>query len=73
MNIEKNIPLPERKRRESKWDFLGNLEVGDSFVVATNNAMSMKAMISRAKGVICPGIKLAYKDEGKSLRVWRKA
>lgn len=73
MTIDKNIPLPTRKKRPSKWDILATMEVGDSFAVETKNPTSTKAMISNAKRNICPEAKLAFMAEGKSLRVWRKA
>lgn len=73
MNIDKNIPLPTRKKRKSKWDILATMEVGDSFVVEAKNPASTKAMISNAKRNICPDAKLAFMVEGQSLRVWRKA
>lgn len=72
MKIEKNIPLPERKKRKSKWDILATMEVGDSFPVESDNHASAKAMISKAKSSICPDFKLSYKSDGKILRVWRR-
>jgi len=72
MNIEKNIPLPERKKRPTKWDFLVNMEVGDSVSIPTKKSSSTKSQISRAKGLLCPDFKLAFKDEGEAIRVWRK-
>jgi hypothetical protein len=72
MNIEKNIPLPERKKRPTKWDFLVNMEVGDSFSFPTKKASSTKSQISRAKGLLCPNFKLAFKEEDGAIRVWRK-
>jgi hypothetical protein len=74
MHIEKDIPLPQRKKRATKWDFLPSLEVGDSFKVKIlTNPGSTKSVISRAKGELCPEFKLAFYEEGDMIRVWRKA
>jgi hypothetical protein len=74
MNIEKNIPLPQRKKRPTKWDFLPSLNVGDSFTVKVlSTAGSTKSVVSRAKGELCPEFKLAFHEEGDMVRVWRKA
>lgn len=73
MKIEKNIPLPTRKKRKSKWDIISTMEVGDSFLVECNNPSSIKSSISKAKKSIYPNSKLAFMVEGKSIRVWRRA
>lgn len=73
MNIEKNIPLPKRKKRKSKWEFIANMEVGDSFVVETKNTLSTKSMISNAKNRVFPKAKFAFMVEGNTVRAWRRA
>tara|TARA_R100000781_G_scaffold43692_2_gene29831 strand:- start:5183 stop:5407 length:225 start_codon:yes stop_codon:yes gene_type:complete len=66
--IDKNVPMPEAKSAKSKYDFVNNMEVGDSFVVGSrSNANAIQGYCNRTYK-----IKLAQRSMGNSeWRLWR--
>ena len=41
IQIEKNIPIAPLRNRESDFNFIDEMEIGDSFVYATKSRQSM--------------------------------
>jgi hypothetical protein len=71
LEIEKNIPIPARKRKwkETKWmDILRSMEVGDSVLLETHQQYKS---IHNASTVCFVKIEARWMDDG--IRVWRIA
>lgn len=66
MIMDRGIPVPERQR--GKWDFLSDMEVGDSFIVTTHDEFEKVrgAMYHRKLG-----IRTRKEPDGTGWRVWR--
>jgi len=74
MNIDNNIPLPIRAKRKSKYAFIADMKVGDSFLTTTRrNLHNTRAYFSKVRMIVAPGIKMSYAQEGDSVRIWRRA
>jgi len=68
--IEKNVPLTERKRGKNTIYPFGDLEVGDSFFVDNKPAKTVVCAASAYKRSH-PEIKLVTRKNENGVRVWR--
>jgi len=67
--IEKNIPIPETRRRHgSKWDFVKSLDNGDSFVIDTIDRNCLYQYCKNNKIETVTRVLHEYKKE--KVRVW---
>tara|TARA_R100001198_G_scaffold60418_1_gene35017 strand:- start:4393 stop:4638 length:246 start_codon:yes stop_codon:yes gene_type:complete len=67
LQIEKNIPLPPVNRgRQSKYDFVLQMQQGDSVLAPTQHVAS--ALVARLRTV---GYKAATRKVEGGIRVWR--
>ena len=73
--IEKNVPVTEIERaRGSKWAWLADLEVGDSFSCSQMDAPRATAAVQAQKnsGWLPAEYKISRRPEGDNrYRVWR--
>ena len=72
--IEKNVPVTEIERaRGSKWAWLADLEVGDSFTCSQMDAPRATAAVQAQKnsGWLPAEYKISRRPEGERYRVWR--
>jgi hypothetical protein len=72
--IEKDIPVtPLERSRGSKWSWLAELEIGDSFTCSDNDAPRVTAAVAQAKkyGHLPEHYKVSRRPEGERYRVWR--
>lgn len=68
--IEKGVPLPQKRRRPSRYPF-ADMNVGDSFV--TSNKSVRGAMIAYAKRHPKKCLRfIAEAQETGNIRVWRE-
>lgn len=61
--IEKNIPIPTQ---ETRWSFLKELEIGDSFVIEKKHRINVYTRAKNFKIKI-----LARRVDNNKHRVWR--
>ena len=66
LRIEKNIPLPPKQKRQSKYDFVIHMEQGDSVFAPTPHIAS--AIVAKLRTV---GYKGATRKVEGGIRVWR--
>ncbi|QQN73927.1 hypothetical protein [Croceicoccus sp. YJ47] len=77
IKIEKGVPLPSSRQAHVKYPF-NEMEVGDSFKVTLAESHSenvtnlQRALGSRGAQVLGKG-KVATRQEGDAVRVWRVA
>jgi hypothetical protein len=77
IEIEKGVPIPERRGNWTKYPW-GNMEVGDSFFVKRSGKTTLKLLqnnlstLSRRVGKSI-GVKFKTSQEEKGVRVWRIA
>ena len=75
--IEKDIPLtPQERPRGSKWSWLVELEVGDSFTCSRADAPRVGAAVQQQRnaGWLPEEYKISRRPEGEDrYRVWRVA
>jgi hypothetical protein len=66
--VEKNVPMPKAQTSKSKYDFVAEMEIGDSFEVNRKSlANSIQGYCARVYKV-----KLAQRSMGDSKwRLWR--
>ena len=74
--IEKDIPVPELKRRGRYIELLRKMEIGDSFFITpekddTIKKIQMAIMASVRNFKKQRHIKLVTRSENEGLRVWR--
>jgi hypothetical protein len=73
--IEKDIPVtPQERARGSKWAWLSDLEVGDSFSCSRADAPRVGAAVDQARksGWLPEQYRISRRPEGEdSYRVWR--
>ena len=73
--IEKGIPVtPQERPRGSKWAWLSDLEVGDSFTCSRADAPRVGAAVQqqRSAGWLPEEYKVSRRPEGEDrYRVWR--
>ena len=68
--IEKNIPLPQKRRRPSRYPF-ADMNVGDSFL--TSNTSVRGSMIAYAKRHKSMGLRFIAETQADGrIRVWRE-
>tara|TARA_Y100001938_G_C7957160_1_gene362312 strand:- start:372 stop:620 length:249 start_codon:yes stop_codon:yes gene_type:complete len=78
-DFEKGIPLPRKAGKRSKYYWLADMEVGDSFRVPYKKCSAIRNSIAGNRGYWLPdGFKLATQkidddEEGGIWRVWRKS
>lgn len=72
MKIDKGVPIPEKKNKESKYPF-DQMEVGDSALMEDYTPENMRKLnsiiyyyTSKNKGK-----KFTQRQEGDKIRVWR--
>jgi len=73
-NIERGIPVPQKKSLNPILTMLSVVEVGDSFHVEHEHVVNMRGFISRLK--LYPdqhGKKFTGRKEGNGYRFWRVA
>lgn len=74
ITIEKGVPIPPLSGRKGKgeWQiFLSGLEIGDSFLLPTEEAKASRNIPYAARGI---GIKVTRRQmKDGSVRVWRVA
>tara|TARA_R100001443_G_scaffold20454_3_gene32416 strand:+ start:8515 stop:8727 length:213 start_codon:yes stop_codon:yes gene_type:complete len=68
MKIEKNIPMPSKSHRNSKYQFIVDMEVGDSVLVKSKS--TAMCLVTRAK-YIRPEWRLSIRTMPDGVRVWR--
>lgn len=71
MEIEKNVPLRDRLRGGPRKYPFDRMEVGDSVVICTENAISAKVCANQYGKRA--GKQFATRVEGEGIRVWRIA
>jgi len=73
IRIESNIPIPPKRIRSSKWNFIEDLQIGQSFVVQEKDRSSA-VRVAKAHHMVVVSRRLP-KQEGFSqrARVWRIA
>lgn len=67
IEIDKNVPIPEKRERKGKYPF-PKMEVGDSFFTKSDGVKAALSRYSKAHGV-----DLISRKEGDGFRIWRKA
>lgn len=71
VKIEKNIPMPVRRGRESKWP-LDKMQIGDSFAFLMKDRGSVRNAVSHRHVTKKGKIQFAVrKVNEKELRCWR--
>ena len=69
MKIETNVPLPSKNKGvKGKWDFITEMQIGDSFFVDDNHKTRAARFAFRYRGLKCTTKKV--KD---GYRIWRIA
>lgn len=74
--IDKDVPVaPLERARGSKWAWLADLDVGDSFTCSDADAPRVGAAVAQAKkyGHLPEHYKVSRRPEGERYRVWRVA
>lgn len=66
MVLDKGIPVPSKKR--GKWDFLENMELGDSIITTTPQDYENARSAMRHRGMRYRSIK---EPSGTGWRLWR--
>lgn len=68
INIDKNVPIPEKVGRECKYPWR-QMEIGDSFFIEGKRTNNMCSLIAAAGKRI--GRKFISRTIGNGVRIWR--
>jgi hypothetical protein len=66
INVDKNIPIPERKCKAIRKYPINEMEIGDSFLVSTENEYKAASTSMRKAG-----FKPLVRKDGVGYRIWR--
>jgi len=73
--IEKNVPMPEPWRKRGSKYPVETMHIGDSFLVPGKYERVRSSLLSLARRIsaktLGPPIRLSFRTEGDSVRVWR--